>query len=169
MTVEFVRTEPGDDPIIVEGYFAATPAKVFQAWTDPTIVRKWFGPRPNSLHSASIDLRPGGVWRFLESKGGEKSMGFEGKYLVIEPDQRLVFTWSQVITHTNGERRSTPYSQVEIIFTPKGKGTDVRLVHSAIHSEATRRGFCGGWESAFKAMSAVLSHAEGDWLAYTSE
>ena len=161
MTLEFVRTEPGDDPIIVEGYFAATPARVFQAWTDPNIVMKWFGRAPNSLHSATIDLRQGGAWRFLKSRDDEKSVGFEGEYLVIEPGERLVFSWSQVVAHADGERETTPHSQVEVIFTAKGNGTHVRLVHSAVHSEDARRGFGGGWEFAFNTMSALLSNSEG--------
>ena len=112
MTLDFVMTEPGDDPKIVEGYFAATPARVFQAWTDPNIVMKWFGPAPNSLHSATIDLRPGGAWQFSKSKDEEKSFGFEGGYLDFEPGMRLLFTWCQVITHATGEREATPHSQV---------------------------------------------------------
>ena len=35
MSPEFVRTEPGSDPIIVEGYFAVAPAEMYAAWTDP--------------------------------------------------------------------------------------------------------------------------------------
>ena len=157
MTFAFVRSEPGDDPIIVEGYFAATPARVFQAWTDPNIVMQWFGRVPNSLHSATIDLRQGGAWQFLESRNDEKSIGFEGEYLDIEPGERLVFTWSKVVAHASGERESTPHSQVEVIFTPKGEGTDVRLVHSAVHTEDTRKDFGGGWNFAFNTMSTLLS------------
>ena len=159
--MEFVKTEPGADPIIVEGYFAATRARVFQAWTDPKIVMQWFGRRPNSLHSATIDLRQGGVWRFVESKDEEKSFEFEGEYLDIEPGKRLVFTWSKVIAYATGERESTPYSQVEVVFTATGNGTHVRLIHSDIHSEDLRKGFCGGWEFAFNTMSALLGNAEG--------
>jgi uncharacterized protein YndB with AHSA1/START domain len=70
--MEFVKSVPGDDPIVVEGYFAATPARVFEAWTDPDIVVKWFGRAPNSVLSAIIDLRPGGAWQFLLSKDEHK-------------------------------------------------------------------------------------------------
>jgi uncharacterized protein YndB with AHSA1/START domain len=160
MTLEFVRTEPGDDPIIVEGYFAVTPAKAFQAWTDPDIVMKWFGYTPNSLHSATIDLRPGGAWQFLKSSDEEKSVGFEGEYLDIEPDKRLVFTWSYVVAHATGARDATPYSQVEVNFTAKGNGTNIRLVHSAVLDEAMRTGFSGGWDAAFNTMSALLCKSE---------
>lgn len=154
---DVATTEPGDVLIIVEGHFAATPAEEFQAWTDPAIVKQWFGRVPNSLHSATIDLREGGAWRFLESSGEEKSVGFEGAYLVIEPDARLVFTWSKVIAHASGAREATPASQVDVTFSPSGDGTDVRLVHSSVHDEVTRHAFGGGWAFAFNTMRALLS------------
>ncbi len=160
MTWEFVRTEPGKDPIIVEGYFAASPSRVFRAWTDPDIVKKWFGRAPNSLHSAAIDLREGGAWRFLESSDQEKSIGFEGEYLDIEPGERLVFTWSKFIARAAGDRDVTPVSQVEIIFSARDNGTHVRLVHSAVHDEGTRKGFAGGWDFAFGTMRTLLSGSE---------
>ncbi len=157
--MELVRTEPGEDPIVIEGYFAAAPAALFEAWTDPNIVMKWFGPAPNSLHSADIDLRHGGNWRFLKSRDDEKSVGFEGEYLVIEPGARLIFTWSQVVAYVNGEREATPPSRVEVVFTAQGSGTHLRLVHSAVKDEETRRGFGGGWAFAFNALSVLFCHS----------
>ena len=93
----------------------------------------------------------------MEAQDAEKSIGFEGEYLEIEPGSRLVFTWSKITAYATGERDSTPASQVEVNFTAKGGGTDVRVVHSAMDSEATRKGFAGGWEFAFKTMTALLS------------
>ena len=155
--MQFVKTEPGKDPIIVEGFFAATPAKVFEAWTKPDIVVKWFGHKPNSLHSASIDLRPGGEWQFLLSKDDDKSVGFEGLYQDVLPGEKLVFSWAHVVEHANGEREETPRSRVEVTFTSKGQGTFVRLVHTAISNEDSRRGIGGGWEAAFTHMDDILS------------
>lgn len=159
--MEFVRSEPGDDPIVVEAHFAVVPARVFQAWIDPSIVMQWFGPTPNSLHSATIDLRPGGTWQFLKMSGGEKSSGFEGKYLVIAPSERLVMTWSQFVVHATGERESSPASEVEITFVANGRGTDVRVIHRAMHSDAARRGFCGGWELGFTNLNALFKMVKG--------
>ena len=154
--MQFVKSVPGDDPLVVEGYFAASPARVFEAWTDPNIVMKWFGQTPNSLHSATIDLRPGGAWRFLKSQDADKSVGFEGQYLDVRPDEKLVFSWAHVVTHANGTRETTPTSRVEVTFTAKGKGTFVRLVHSAISNEPSRRGIGGGWEASFASLAAAL-------------
>ncbi len=88
------------------------------------------------------------------------SVGFEGIYLAIEPGKRLVFTWSKVIAYATGERESAPDSQVEVTFTAKYHGTHVRLVHSAVPNKGARRGFAGGWESAFRVMSTLFSQAK---------
>ena len=156
MSFNFVQSRPGDDPIIVESFFAAPPTKVFRAWTEPEAVMKWFGYEPNSLHSASIDLRLGGTWQFLISKNTEKTVGFEGEYLDIKTGERIVFSWSHVVAHTNGQREESPASKVEITFTAKGAGTDVRLVHSAIATEDARKGVGGGWQVAFGSLQTLL-------------
>jgi uncharacterized protein YndB with AHSA1/START domain len=157
--LEFVKTEPGDDPIIVECFFAASTASVFQAWTDPKIIMQWFGPRPNTLVSSSIDLRVGGRYRFVKSSDDEKATGFEGEYLVIETNERLVFTWAQFASFADGREELTPHSKVEIKLTPKGRGTDLRLRHSALHTDDARKDFAGGWERAFGNLVPLLANA----------
>lgn len=157
--MNFVTSIPGDDPLVVEGYFAAPPAKVFKAWTDPAIVVKWFH-EPNSLHSASIDLRPGGAWRFELSRDADKSVGFEGLYEEIRRDERLVFSWAQVVVHSDGNRDETPTSRIEVTFTAQGEGTAIRLVHSAISTEQARRFISGGWESSFGSLAGALLETE---------
>lgn len=157
--MQFIRTEVGADPIIVEAYIAVPHQDVFRAWTDPQLVKKWFGHKPCTLHSAAIDLRVGGVWRFIESSNHEKTTGFEGEYLAIEIDRRLVFTWSRVIAHTSGEREATPESKVEIVLTPKGAGTDIHITHSAINDEPTRERFSGGWRRGISNLKVTLEEA----------
>ncbi len=158
--MRFVQSEPGEDPIVVESYFAASPARVFAAWTEPDAIVKWFGKAPNSLISASIDLRPGGLWHFVMSRDGDRSVGFEGRYLEVKPAEKLVFSWAHLIEHANGERETTPYSRVDVTFAPKGRGTALRLVHSAVRSEDARRGIGGGWEAAVASLHSLFDSAE---------
>lgn len=158
--MQFVKSEPGDDPIIVESYFAASPSRVFNAWTNPDVFLKWFGLKPNYMHRASIDLRPGGAWQVKHDRDASSSVGFEGHYKEIERDERLVFSWSHVVTGPNGERQATPESQVEVTFTPKGAGTMVRLVHSGLQSVDARRGVGGGWQASFTTLLGFLAKAE---------
>jgi len=69
--MDFVKSEPGSIPIIVECFFNETPKIIFNAWTDPDIVKQWFGMEPNSMHSAFIDLRVGGEWRIIRKTTDE--------------------------------------------------------------------------------------------------
>mgnify|MGYP000275602880 CR=1 FL=1 len=155
--MNFMTSQPGTDPIIVEGYFPASPDRVFNAWTNPDIIVKWFGTTPNSLHSATIDLRLGGAWQFIKTKDDTKTVGFEGEYKEINLNEKLLFSWSHVITHASGERDASPYSQIEVRFSPKGRGTYVHLTHSAVRSEDARRGIGGGWEASFGFLEDALS------------
>ena len=148
-------------PSSLKAFLRLAPESVFQAWTDPKIIMQWFDSAPVPLYSATIDLRPGGAWQILKSRNEEKSVGFEGEYLEVEPNAGLVFTWSHVVAYANGERDSTPYSHVEVNFTPNGTGTDVRIVHSGMNNAETRRGFAGGWEFAFGTMISMFSKTRG--------
>lgn len=154
--MSFVRTEPGADPIVVEGHVQATPARVFEAWTEPAIVKQWFGPEPGTLAEASIDLRPGGRWRFVESATAHGFTAFEGEYLDVVVDELLVFTWAKVIERRAGRREETPPSKVEISFVPASGGTDLRIVHSSLDRES-RIGFRFGWEAGTANLVAFLA------------
>lgn len=155
--MDFVRTEPGEDPIIVECLLEASPADVFKAWTDPEIVMQWFGPRPNTLVSASIDLRVGGRWCFVKSDDGESTTGFEGEYLAVEPEERLVFTWAQFAQAVDGTKELTPYSKVEVELTKAGQVAALRLIHSSLPSTSAAKDFAGGWDRAFGNLKPLVA------------
>ena len=155
--MNFVQSEPGQDPVVVEGYFGFAPERVFQAWTQPDLIRQWFGIAPNSLEAAEVDLRPGGKWRFLRIQESDRWEGMEGEYLEIVENERLVFSWAHVKANNTGKREATPDSRVEISFTPRGSGTFVRLVHSAIGTEGARRGVGSGWENSFGQIQDALA------------
>ncbi|CAN5896927.1 SRPBCC family protein [soil metagenome] len=88
---------------------------VFDAWTRPEHVTNWMlGPEGWTMPVCEIDLRPGGLWRFVWQKGeGGKTMEMTGEYLEVSRPDRLVQTenwgepWPQthntlVFTEENG-------------------------------------------------------------------
>ncbi len=158
--LDFVGSERSDGPVVVERHFAASPARVFAAWTDPSIVTRWFGSAPNSLHSATIDLRPGGAWRFLVSQDDEKTVGVEGKYLEIDPNRRLVFSWCHFTAHSNGRSEATLHARIELTLEADGDGTAVRLVHSLIDSADSREGIDVRWAATLDILAGLLSDGE---------
>jgi uncharacterized protein YndB with AHSA1/START domain len=75
--------------IKLEREFAASPAQVFQAWTQPEQVKCWWDPAGAPLAVCEIDLRSGGAFKFVSK--GRPEMPFSGTYREIVPGQRLVF------------------------------------------------------------------------------
>jgi uncharacterized protein YndB with AHSA1/START domain len=64
--------------------------QVFDAWTKPEHVTQWWDPTGTPLSECTIDLRPGGTFRFV-NQGNAHAPPFEGAYRVIERPAKLVF------------------------------------------------------------------------------
>jgi uncharacterized protein YndB with AHSA1/START domain len=65
---------------------------VYKAYTTPELVKRWWAGRRGETHSAEIDLRVGGAWRFAMVATGGHEVAFHGVYREILPDARLVHT-----------------------------------------------------------------------------
>ena len=74
--------------------FDAPARLVFEAWTKPELLKRWWAPKSMgmSLVSCEADVRVGGTYRFVFGLGGSKTMAFFGKYLEVKPHSRLVWT-----------------------------------------------------------------------------
>jgi uncharacterized protein YndB with AHSA1/START domain len=84
---------PEDNPVIVMSReFEAPRELVFALYTRPEHVKRWWGPRNVTLSTCEIDLRPGGAWRYVFSKGDGPGMTFKGVYREIIPPEKLVYT-----------------------------------------------------------------------------
>ena len=72
---------------------ALRPEQLYDGWTNPEILKKWFCPRPWKVTECSIDLRPGGLFlNVMQSPEGELMPENKGCYLLIEKPTRLVWT-----------------------------------------------------------------------------
>lgn len=69
--------------------FAAPPEEVFAAWTEPERIEQWWDPSGTPLAECTVDLRPGGAFRFVNASG--HAPPFSGVYRVIERPAQLVF------------------------------------------------------------------------------
>ncbi|MEM7215871.1 MAG: SRPBCC domain-containing protein [Pseudomonadota bacterium] len=154
--MNLLQSNPGDDPVVVEGFFAVSPSTMFRAWTEPEIICKWFGLKPNSLVSARVDLRVGGIWTFVLDNQAAHSASMQGEYIEIVPDKKLAFTWKHVVVDESGHQEETPVSRVDVQFSPKGSGTWVHLEHSGIVREGAREGVGGGWVNSFGHIMELL-------------
>lgn len=85
----------GERALVVTRLFAAPPALVYRAWSEPALFRRWWLPRSVagvSLVGCAMDVRTGGTYRLEFSTGGTETMAFHGKYLEVVPGERIVWT-----------------------------------------------------------------------------
>jgi len=83
-------TTPSDREAVVTREFNAPAALVFEAITNPDLIKRWYGP-PGSLDSCESDARVGGSWRFAFTVGGQQ-MAKYGVYTEFDAPRRFVRT-----------------------------------------------------------------------------
>jgi uncharacterized protein YndB with AHSA1/START domain len=83
---------PSDREVVVERVFNAPRDVVWQAFTEPELLAKWWG-RGNKLVIETLELRRGGRWRFVEH-ADDGVQGFEGIYREVTPPERLAWTFA---------------------------------------------------------------------------
>ncbi|MFR9806625.1 SRPBCC family protein [Pseudonocardia sp. RS010] len=87
-----VVTLPADNQILIVREFAAPPAAVYRAWTEPELVKRWWAGSMGTVTSAEIDLRVGGGWRWVMEATGGFEVAFHGEYRELVPGERIVTT-----------------------------------------------------------------------------
>jgi uncharacterized protein YndB with AHSA1/START domain len=85
-------TLPTDEQILITREFDAPRHLVFRAWTTPELVRRWWAGERGEMQVAEIDLRVGGMWRYVMTAEGGFEVAFHGEYREIVPDERIVTT-----------------------------------------------------------------------------
>ena len=80
--------------LVVTRTFNAPARIVFEAWTKPELLKRWWAPKSTgvSLLSCEADVRVGGKYRLEFGHGASKPMAFFGKYIEVTPHSRLVWT-----------------------------------------------------------------------------
>ena len=84
-----------DRELVITRTFNAPARLVFQAWTTPELIKRWWAPKSSgmALLSCEADVRAGGRYRFeFGPEGSKPVMAFFGKYIEVIPNARLVWT-----------------------------------------------------------------------------
>jgi uncharacterized protein YndB with AHSA1/START domain len=85
-------TLPTDEQILITREFDAPKHLVYRAWTTPELVKRWWSGGHGEVTIAEIDLRVGGMWRYVMIANEGFEVGFHGEYREIVPDERIVST-----------------------------------------------------------------------------
>lgn len=86
-------TLPSDRECVMTRVFDAPRELVFKAHTDPNLIPQWWGLRGSTTIVDKMEVKPGGVWRFVQRDADGNEYGFNGVYREIVPPERLVYTF----------------------------------------------------------------------------
>ena len=127
----------------IKRFIDAPRDRVYRAWTDPAQLKEWFGPENVRTINLKADVRVGGKYRWdLLKEDGEQWSCF-GEYLELTPGRRIAFTWQW----DDDKDWKAHQSIVTIEFSDCDGGTEVRLIHEKLPSEASRDRHNEGWNS----------------------
>lgn len=92
-------------------------------------------------------------------RDGQGQTSLYGEYLVIEPGQRLAFSWQSLRENADGSREESEPSRVTVTFAPQGAATVVNLTHERIVAEEGRLGVSRGWNASFASLTSLFGEA----------
>ena len=137
----------------LERTFDAPPSAVFDAWTNPEVLRRWWAVGPDwNTPLAEVDLRPGGRYRLsMHDAGSGATHTVGGEYLEIERPSRLVYTWTWEGEPV--EMRGSENSVVTVSFRAEGEGTRVVLDHAELESDESVANHEHGWKGCLESLA----------------
>jgi uncharacterized protein YndB with AHSA1/START domain len=137
--------------LVMRRIIRATPARLFEAWTEPTQLRGWWGPEGITCEGAEVDLRVGGRYRIDNALPDGRIVVLVGEFEVIERPNRLTYTWRVDGTPGASER-------VTVRFEPRAGATEVIVTHERIPDEIARDQHRRGWEGC---LDGLARHVQG--------
>lgn len=141
-------------PFVISREFNAPRELVWQAWTDPERLKKWWGPKGFTVFHCKVDLRPGGTFLYGMHMPDGKEMWGKFVYEEIKKPERLVFL--VMFSDAKGGVTRHPFNadwpqrtHSTVLFTEKGGRTTVTVqwIPAEGSSEIERKTFDEGRSS----------------------
>ncbi len=163
-----------NNPFVITRIFDAPVELVWKAWTDPEMIKKWWGPEGFSAPSIKVDLNVGGKYIFaMQGPAGsewDKIMYSAGIYKEIVPNEKLVTT--DYFSDENGNAMTPadydqdPNSPKEIKVTVlfekiDGGKTKLSIIYAKPETEEQfqamlKSGMEEGWNSSLNKLEEAL-------------
>ncbi len=140
-----------DRMVRIERTFPAQADRVFDAWTNPEVMRRWFHCGADwETPVAEVDLRVGGKVRVVMRRPDGTEGGAEGEFTLIERPRRLAMTWTFSDDRSNKQL-------IVLTFSESNGATTVLMVNSGISTDERRGGQEWGWRGCLDQLERMLA------------
>lgn len=153
MTSTSIRTDIISDSCVrLACTLAASPERVYRAWTEADAICQWFLPGPGSTcRTVKLDATVGGDFELLiTTPVGESST--MGTFETLEPARLIEFSFG--CRHDSPEHRS---SHVSVELTPEGEGTRLVLTDRRIATPEDAKSHLLGWQGCLGGLVEFIS------------
>jgi uncharacterized protein YndB with AHSA1/START domain len=135
----------------------APPERVYRAWTEPSLLRQWFAPRPWTTSRVENDVRAGGTSLLIMRSPDGQEFSNCGVYLEVVPNRRIVFTDAYT---SAWELSENPFMTGILTFEAVGEATRytavVRHWTIAAREAHEKMGFHQGWPVCTEQLAALV-------------
>jgi uncharacterized protein YndB with AHSA1/START domain len=143
-----LATKPANKTVVITRVFDAPRRLVFETWSKPEHLARWWGPNGFTLPGCEMDFRPGGAYRFVMRGPDGGDYPFHGVYREIVEPERIVFT--AIIDNAPGNELMTTVTFAE-------EGVTTRLtVEQTVPTEPYARGQQQGWTESLECLADYL-------------
>ncbi len=157
MTVA-AATPTSDRELVLTRLIDAPRAKLYRAWTDPELLKRWFAPLPYTTPVVELDVRPGGANRIVMRGPDGADLPNQGVYLEVVENERLVFTDAYT---TAWEPSEKPFMTVILTFEEEDGKTryTARVRHWTVADRQAHEamGFHQGWGQCADQLAALVA------------
>ena len=144
--------------LVISRAFDAPRSLVFEAWTDPARLARWFGPRGFKIPSCKMDAREGGEFRICMRSPEGTDHWVRGVFREVSKPERLAFTWAW----EDEDGKPKHETVVRVDFTEQGGKTRLRMQQGAFESANARDQHESGWGGALDCLEEYLRELTDD-------
>jgi uncharacterized protein YndB with AHSA1/START domain len=161
------RTTTPADVLTITRVFDAPRELVWKAWTDPEMIKRWWGPRDYSAPFAVVDLRVGGKFHYCMRSADGQDIWATGVFREIVAPERFVVTDSfadeqgNVVPATHyGMGEDIPLEMLITVTLEDLDGkTRLTLEHAGLPVGEMKDGANQGWNESLDKLAAALAAA----------
>jgi uncharacterized protein YndB with AHSA1/START domain len=139
--------------LVITRVFDAPRHLVFQAWTEPDRVARWWGPQGFVTTYCDMDIRQGGTFRVCMRSPEGAEHWKQGVYREVVAPERLVFTFAW----EDAEGKPGQQTLVTVTFAERGDKTELTLRQGVFETVAARDHHQRGWTSTLQRFAEYLA------------
>jgi uncharacterized protein YndB with AHSA1/START domain len=137
------------DAVCIDRFIPGSVEQVWRAWTEPPILKRWFGSDPaGTVLAALVDVRPGGKFAITFANADGTSYTCRGAYGVVELHRQLAFSWGWA-------EEPGVETLVSVQFTAERAGTRMVFEHAGLGA-AKGHDYAAGWARTFIKLARVV-------------